>query len=318
MTHPNGRSSAPFHRPVMLDEVVSYLITSRDGVYFDLTCGGGGHLLGLSGQLSGKARLIGLDRDPEAIEATRENLKSIKQKITLINNTFTRLDDVLSDLGLTRVDGFLFDLGISSHQIDAPGRGFSFMVDGPLDMRMGIGSARSAAEIINNWSEKELAALFRNYGEEKRAVPAARAIVAARQKERLTTTGQLRRILEPVLSGKHLNASLARIFQAIRIEVNDELGQLGRALALTVEYLVPGGRVVVISYHSLEDRLVKRYFAAEARGCVCPPKTPICVCGKKPSLEILTRKVVVPTEAEADENPRATSAKLRAAQKLDM
>lgn len=316
MTHPNGRSSEDFHRPVMLDEVTGFLITRPDGVYFDLTCGGGGHLRGLSEHLSPEAQLIGLDRDPEALEAARENLKSIRQKLTLINNTFARLDDVLSDLGLTQVDGFLFDLGVSSHQIDTSERGFSFMIDGPLDMRMGAGSARSAAEIVNNWSEKELAALFKNYGEEKRAVPAARAIVAARQKERLSSTGQLRKVLEPVLSGKHLNASLARIFQAIRIEVNDELGQLGTALELAVEHLIPGGRVVVISYHSLEDRLVKRYFAAEAKGCVCPPKTPMCVCGRKPSLEILTRKVVVPSEVEAEENPRATSAKLRAARKL--
>lgn len=318
MTHPNGRSSEGFHHPVMLGEVIEYLITRSDGVYFDLTCGGGGHLLGLARHLSQDASLIGLDRDPQAIEAARENLKSIKQKIILVNNTFTRLDDVISDAGLTQVDGFLFDLGVSSHQIDTPDRGFSFMADGPLDMRMGVGAARSAAEIVNNWSEKELAALFRNYGEEKRAVPAARAIVAARQKERLTTTGQLRRILQPVLSGKHLNASLARIFQAVRIEVNDELGQLETALALTVEHLIPGGRVVVISYHSLEDRLVKRYFATEAKGCICPPKTPMCVCGRKPSLEILTRKVVVPSESEANENPRSTSAKLRAAQKLVM
>ncbi len=316
MTHPNGRSSEDFHRPVMLDEVTGFLITRPDGVYFDLTCGGGGHLRGLSEHLSSGAQLIGLDRDPEALEAARENLKSIRQKLTLINNTFARLDDVLSDLGLTQVDGFFFDLGVSSHQIDTSERGFSFMIDGPLDMRMGAGSARSAAEIVNNWSEKELAALFKNYGEEKRAVPAARVIVAARQKERLSSTGQLRKVLEPVLSGKHLNASLARIFQAIRIEVNDELGQLATALELAVKHLIPGGRVVVISYHSLEDRLVKRYFAAEAKGCVCPPKTPMCVCGRKPSLEILTRKVVVPSEAEAEENPRATSAKLRAARKL--
>ncbi len=316
MTHPNCRSSEDFHRPVMLDEVTGFLITRPDGVYFDLTCGGGGHLRGLSEHLSPEAQLIGLDRDPEALEAARENLKSIRQKLSLIKNTFARLDDVLSDLGLTQVDGFLFDLGVSSHQIDTSERGFSFMIDGPLDMRMGAGSARSAAEIVNNWSEKELAALFKNYGEEKRAVPAARAIVAARQKERLSSTGQLRKVLEPVLSGKHLNASLARIFQAIRIEVNDELGQLGTALELAVEHLIPGGRVVVISYHSLEDRLVKRYFAAEAKGCVCPPKTPMCVCGRKPSLEILTRKVVVPSEAETEENPRAMSAKLRAARKL--
>ncbi len=318
MTHQNGRSSEPFHRPVMLDEVISYLITCRDGVYFDLTCGGGGHLLGLSKHLDAQAELIGLDRDPEAIETARENLKSIKQNFKLINNIFARLDDVISDLGLTQADGFLFDLGVSSHQIDTPDRGFSFMSDGPLDMRMGTGAARTAAEIVNNYSEKELTALFKNYGEEKRAARAARAIANAREKNRLTTTGQLRKILEPVLAGRHLNASLARIFQAIRIEVNDELDQLKTALESAVEHLIPGGRVVVISYHSLEDRLVKRYFAAEAKGCICPPKTPMCVCGRKPSLKVLTRKVVVPSETEATQNPRSTSAKLRAAEKLAM
>jgi len=318
LTHLNGRSSAPFHRPVMLDEVCRYLVTRRDGVYFDLTCGGGGHLLGLAKHLDLEAKLIGLDRDPEAIETARENLKSIKQNFKLINNIFARLDDVISDLGLTQADGFLFDLGVSSHQIDTPERGFSFMSDGPLDMKMGTGAGRTAAEIINNYSEKELTALFKNYGEEKRATRAARAIANAREKNRLTTTGQLRKILEPVLVGKHLNASLARIFQALRIEVNDELGQLKTALESAVEHLVPGGRVVVISYHSLEDRIVKRYFAAEAKGCICPPKTPICVCGKKPSLKVLTRKVIVPSETEATENPRSTSAKLRAAEKLAM
>jgi len=260
--------------------------------------------------------LTGIDRDPEAVAEARSNLGQLPQKINIVNSTFERFDEVIGELGIKQVDGILFDLGISSHQVDAARRGFSFMQDGPLDMRMGFDDILSAETVINEYSEKELATIFRKYGEERYSARAAGAIGRARANERIVNTRRLREILSPVLPPKTRNASLARLFQAVRIEVNRELEQLEKVLPLSLEYLAEGGRLVVISYHSLEDRLVKRFLAAKAKGCTCPDSFPVCVCGHKPEVKILTRKVVKPTDDEIKNNSRARSAKLRAAEKI--
>jgi len=292
-----------------------FLITRGDGCYLDLTCGGGGHLKYLSGILSREAMLIGIDRDPEAIAAAREKLGRPQQNLKFINSTFGRLSEVMEELGIKQVDGILFDLGVSSHQIDSPRRGFSFMHDGPLDMRMGD-DVLNAETVVNTYSEKELALIFRKYGEERAASRAARVICRARQEKRIDSTERLREVLSPVLPPGSRNASLARLFQAIRIEVNRELEQLEKVLPLSLEYLAVGGRLVVISYHSLEDRMVKRFLAEKAKGCVCPKEFPVCVCGRKPEVKVLTKKVVKPSDEEIKNNSRARSARMRAAEKI--
>ena len=315
MTSTASQKSDLFHLPVLVEEAARFLITRGDGFYLDLTCGGGGHLKYLSGILSKEATLIGVDRDPEAIAAARQKLGRPQQRTKFINSTFGRLNEVIEELGIKQVDGILFDLGVSSHQIDSPRRGFSFMHDGPLDMRMGD-DILNAETVVNTYSEKELALIFRKYGEERSASRAARAICRARENRKIESTEHLRDILGPVVPAKTRNASLARLFQAIRIEVNRELEQLEKVLPLSLEYLAVGGRLVVISYHSLEDRLVKRFLAEKAKGCICPGDFPVCVCGHKPEVKILTRKVVKPSDEEIKNNSRARSARLRAAEKI--
>jgi 16S rRNA (cytosine1402-N4)-methyltransferase len=291
------------------------MVTRPDGVYCDLTCGGGGHLEYASQVLSSQALLIGIDRDSEAIAATGARLASIAQNLKLVEAEFGRFDEILADLGLKRVDGILLDLGVSSHQLDSPDRGFAYMSDGPLDMRMGIRGGLTAEQVINNYSQEELTALFRKYGEEKRASRAAAAICRERTKGKIETTRRLREILEPVFSKKEIYRSLARIFQAIRIEVNGELDQLREVLPKALDCLAVGGHLVVISYHSLEDRMVKRFMAEKAKGCICPPNFPVCVCGRQPELKILTKKAMKSSLEEIRENGRAKSARLRAAEK---
>lgn len=316
MTSTANKKSDLFHQPVLSEETARFLITRGDGYYLDLTCGGGGHLKFLSGKLSKDAVLTGIDRDPEAVAAARINLGEAPQKIKIVNSAFERLGAVIGELGIKQVDGILFDLGVSSHQIDSAGRGFSFMQDGPLDMRMGTDAPLDAETIVNTYTEKELTAIFKKYGEERFSARAAGQIGRARKKDRIQTTRRLCEILTPALPARTRNASLARIFQAIRIEVNRELEQLEKTLPQALEYLSVGGRMVVISYHSLEDRTVKRFMAQKAKGCVCPPDFPICVCGRKPELKLLTRKVVKPSDEEIKTNSRARSARLRAAEKI--
>jgi 16S rRNA (cytosine1402-N4)-methyltransferase len=226
------------------------------------------------------------------------------------------LEQVAEVLQGEAVDGFLIDLGASSHQFDSAQRGFSFMHDGPLDMRMGAECRLTAEELINSYSRQELAAVFRKFGELRQSAAAAKAICAAREKERIDSTGKLRRVLTTVFSGKDVNSLLARAYQAIRIEINGELEQLLNVLPGALDYLSPGGRLVVISYHSLEDRIVKRSFNQWARGCICPPGLPACVCGKKPSIRLLTKKAVKASPEEIKNNSRARSARLRAAEKI--
>lgn len=311
-----GSRNEFFHRPVLADEAVNLLLTRPDGIYVDLTCGGGGHLRLLAERLQPSAVILGIDRDPEALIAARENLKSLSLKIELKNSTFGRLDELLAMVGINEVDGILIDLGLSSHQIDTAGRGFSFMKDGPLDMRMDSRANLTAAGVVNEYTEARLADIFREYGEERRAARLARAIHEARARQKIMTTLQLVAILKPHLPHRDMNASLARLFQALRIEVNRELEELEAVLPKMLRALRSGGRAVVISYHSLEDRRVKRFFAQESRDCLCPPRIPVCVCGHKATVRLLTRKAVRPSSEEIIINRRAQSARLRAVEKL--
>jgi 16S rRNA (cytosine1402-N4)-methyltransferase len=305
-----------FHQPVMLRETAKYLINRTDGTYLDATCGGGGHLKHIAGLLDREAMLIGIDRDSDAIQAASKNLQGLPQKLKMVNSDFSELDRVLEDTGVTRIDGILFDLGVSSHQIDVPERGFSFMQEGPLDMRMNARQSLTAEKVLNEYSFEQLKRIFHEYGEEKRGGRVARRIIEQREISPVKTTGRLREILASILAGKDLTSSLARLFQAVRIEVNRELDELSAALPRALGVLAEGGRMVVIAYHSLEDRIVKRFFAAEAKGCICPENIPVCVCGRKPTVRLLTRRVVRPSEDETSRNPRSRSARLRAVEKI--
>ncbi len=317
MISTEGKRSSLFHQPVMPEEVRFYLITRRDGTYLDMTCGGGGHLKILSESLSRKAVLIGFDRDKEAVLFARKNLKGIPQVTQIINSRFSEIDRVARDIKLGKIDGIFFDLGVSSHQIDSSQRGFSFMQDGPLDMRMNLSDSLTAETVINDYSAEKLIEIFRRYGEEKRARRIVSAIERQRQKERIDTTKKLQTVLKSVVSGRDLNSTLARLFQAIRIEVNGELDELTKALPRAFDLLASGGRFVCLSYHSLEDRIVKRFLRERAKGCICPDNFPVCMCGRKPDAEILTRRVIRPNKKEVAANSRARSARLRAAQKLN-
>ncbi len=300
----------------MVEETAQYLLSRKSGVYLDLTCGGGGHLKYLSGFLSPDACLIGIDQDIEAIEAARENLKNLPQKFSVVNSRFSEFDRVLEQLGIKEVDGALMDLGISSYQIDTPYRGFSFTSDGPLDMRMNRAGSKTAADIINAYSYEDLKKLFKTFGEEPQGAKAARRVCEAREKSRIETTGRLAEILAPLFPPHRRSSSLARLFQAVRIEVNEEMRELEEVLPRLTERLSSGGRMVVIAYHSLEDRIVKRFFAEKSKLRTGPKELPDELAGKPPVLKILTRKVQTPSAGEIALNNRARSAKLRAAEKL--
>lgn len=301
------------HQPVLLEEAIDLLNVRPGGNYIDATLGGGGHALEILKRNGPSGRLIGLDRDPNAIEAAAARLSEYHDRFTAVNLKFSLMDEMNWGRDL-KIDGILFDLGLSSPQIDHPQRGFSFMGDGPLDMRMGQNTA-SARDLVNNTGERELADIFYLYGEEQKSRKIARAIAETRVNNPIETTGQLARVIKetrPQMPAK----TLARIFQAIRIKVNDELGELEQGLKTGVEILAPGGRIVVISYHSLEDRMVKETFSRLAAPCTCPPRLPTCVCGKTPAIKIITKKAMVPGPRQVSENNRARSAKLRAAEKV--
>jgi 16S rRNA (cytosine1402-N4)-methyltransferase len=301
------------HQPVLLKEAIDLLNVKPGGNYLDATLGGGGHAGEILRRNGPQGRLIGIDRDPEAIAAAGESLKAYGPRITLLNTPFSRLSQACADIGC-RLDGALFDLGVSSPQIDAGRRGFSFTTDGPLDMRMGE-EGPTAADLVNDCSQLELAGIFFKLGEERESRKIARAITAARGAGRIGTTGQLSEIIRST-APRMPNKTLARIFQALRIKVNRELEELADGLRTAIEVLDHSGRIVVISYHSLEDRIVKEKFQAMAHPCTCPSNLPACVCHKKPAIKILTKKPIVPAEKEISSNSRARSAKLRAAQKI--
>lgn len=298
----------------MLDKVVQLLVPRPGGLYVDATVGDGGHALGLLAAAGEHARLIGIDRDPEAVQAAQQRLAPFGSRARVFHDVFWNLGALLEGLGVSQMDGCLFDLGVSSRQLDLPMRGFSHRQDGPLDMRMDPSSSRTAFEVVNTFSEADLARTFRLYGEERQAASIARAICTARRKVPIERTVHLRQVIASTASGSHLEKTMARVFQAIRIEVNDELAHLAQALTDAISALRLGGRIAAISYHSLEDRTVKHTFAALARGCVCPPDLPVCGCGRTPVIK--TFKDTPPSPEEIANNPRARSARLRAAEKV--
>ena len=299
------RHMTDYHTPVLLKEVLELIGPTPEGVIVDATFGGGGHAKAMAASLPAHT-VIGVDRDPEA----RMNAGDIR----VLAGDFGELGSLLDTAGITQLSGALFDLGISSHQVDEPARGFSFHSNGPLDMRMDTDADLTAAEVVNTYSESDLARLIRQYGEDSQARRIARAIVAARP---LETTGELVDVIANAVPAAVRRAGhpARKTFQALRIEVNNELDSVATGVDAALERLVVGGRCVVISYHSLEDRIIKRRFAEGAAGCECPPDLPVCACGREPELRVLTRKPVVASDPEIAANPRARSAKLRVAEK---
>jgi len=306
------------HEPVMVEEVAGYLQPGEGRVIVDGTCGGGGHAEAIMARSGESGRLICIDRDDEALDASKDRLEKYGDRVKLVKGDFENMRDILEAEGELPVDGVLLDLGVSMHQLTSGERGFSFMEDGPLDMRMDQGKGISAAELIAGADEKELARIIREYGEEKFAKRVARSIVRVRDdKGAPETTGELKRIIEKAIprKGKERIHPATRTFMALRIAVNRELEALENVLEQLPGILEEGGRAVVISYHSLEDRLVKRGFSAHAKGCTCPPDFPQCVCGKGSAGKVLTKRPLRPSDMEVARNPAARSAKLRAFEK---
>lgn len=304
-----------FHQPVLKEQAVEYLIKSKDGVYVDCTLGGGGHSGYILQNTSPDALLVGIDADPDALEYASKRLDRFPNKF-LRPAFFDQLEIVLYEAGRYPVDGVLYDLGISSHQVDEDRRGFSFQAEGPLDMRFDRRQTISAASVLNAYSQNDIERIIREYGEERHWRAISREIVKRREIAPFQTTTELSEIVRSIVGERFLNKSLARVFQALRIEVNQELRRLQDSLETAFRFLKQGGRLVVISYHSLEDRIVKDFFREKNLSCVCPPDLPTCVCDKVQEVEILTRRPVVPGEDEIRMNPRSRSAKLRAARKI--
>jgi len=307
----------PRHIPVMAREVIHYLVNGNSEIFLDCTVGAGGHAAKILEAASPYSRLIGIDTDLEAIALARENLSSYGDRVSLIHGNFADMSEILSQQGVSQVDGIIIDLGVSSLQLDTPDRGFSFRNDGPLDMRMDRSSGQPISYDLNRKSAAELAEIIRTFGEERWAKRIASNIVSARERSAVITTTQLAEIVKksvPRYSGKIHPAT--RTFQALRIYKNSELANLKSFLEQAIPTLRSGGRICAISFHSLEDRVVKHTFRAMERGCVCPPDAPICICGGKPEIKILTKRPVTPQQEEIEDNPRCRSAKLRAAAKL--
>jgi len=306
------------HTPVLLRESIDLLAPKAGGVYVDGTLGAGGHATEILKRSAPDGILIGLDQDAEAIERCRRALAPFGGRAMARQANYRDLPDVLSELGYESVDGVLLDLGVSWFHLKSPERGFSFMLDGRLDMRMDQSKPRSAADLVNTLPREELARIIREYGEESRAWAIAGAIEKARVKETITSTAQLARIITsvfPPYPPRRIHPATLT-FQALRIAVNDEMGSLREGLGRIIPVVKRGGRLAVISFHSLEDRIVKQAFAVSAKGCVCPPKMPVCACGKKPELKVLTPRPIIAGPEELERNPAARSAKLRAAEKL--
>jgi 16S rRNA (cytosine1402-N4)-methyltransferase len=307
--------SVPVHVPVLLDEVIAGLQAQRGGHFVDFTVGLGGHAAAILEKISPSGRLLGIDTDPEAIKLSQDKLVDYGEAITLVNDNFINLEDICERYHFHPVDGILFDLGVSSLQLDTAERGFSFHLDAPLNMRFDAGQELTASDIVNNFSEQELAKLLEKYGEERHSRRIARYIV---QNRPIATTVELARLIEQASRGKRARIHPAtRTFMALRIAVNSELQNLELALQQTINILRPGGRLIVISYHSLEDRIVKRFMRDAASSCLCPPGTVMCRCGHQPTLKLISRKVIKPTSLETESNPRSRSAKLRIAERLN-
>lgn len=306
------------HYSVMLKETVDALQIVPGGIYADGTMGGGGHsyeILSRCGDIS----LIGIDQDKEAIAAAKKRLCGFEGRFTQVNRNFSEIKSILSELNIDKIDGAVLDLGVSSYQLDNAERGFSYMHDAPLDMRMNRDGNLSAYDVVNGYSEAELTRIFYEYGEENWSKRVAEFIVKRRAERPVQTTGELVEIIKAAIPQKARREGshpAKRIFQAVRIEVNGELRILRNAAEDFIDVLKPGGRLAIITFHSLEDRIIKQVFAEKAQGCTCPPEFPVCVCGKKPEIKLITRKPKLPTNAELAENSRSKSAKLRIAEKI--
>lgn len=309
------------HISVMLEETVRGLVTNKEGTYVDCTLGGAGHSHRIAEMLTPAGRIIGIDQDEEAIEAAQKRLSDVKCQVDIVHSNFSQLEAILNNEGAELVDGIVFDLGVSSHQIDTAERGFSYMQDAPLDMRMNPEADFSAYDVVNNYSAAELNRIFHDYGEERWSKRIAEFIVKEREIKPVMTTGELVDIICKAVPKAVRQAAgghpAKRIFQAIRIEVNDELGILENAFRTAVKHLKPGGRLAIITFHSLEDRIAKQTLKQLARGCICPPELPVCVCHHEPEIKILGKPIKASVE-ELDNNSRSRSAKLRIAEKLPL
>ena len=302
------------HISVLLDETIDGLDIKPDGIYVDGTLGGGGHSYEILRRLSPKGRLIGIDQDGEALKAAGERLKKFENQITLVRSNYCEIDKVLKELNVEKVDGILLDIGVSSYQLDNLERGFSYKSDAPLDMRMDTRQELTAADVVNTYSENELFKIIKDYGEDKFAKNIAKHIVLARKEKPLETTKELSEVIKRAIlmkvqaKGGH---PAKKTFQAIRIEVNQELTVLKESIDKMIDLLKPNGRICIITFHSLEDRIVKTKFRENENPCTCPPNFPVCVCGKKSKGKVITRKPIIPSEDEIEENKRAKSSKLR-------
>ena len=302
------------HKPVLLNECIEGLNIKPDGIYVDGTLGGGGHSYEIAGRLSEGGRLIGIDQDEDAIKAASKRLEPYMDRVTIVRNNYCNMDKVLDELGIDKVDGIMLDLGVSSYQLDAADRGFTYNVDTALDMRMDQRQEITAKDIVNEYSEFDLYRIIRDYGEDRFAKNIAKHIVAARQEKPIETTFELNDIIKAAIpmkvraTGGHPSK---RTYQAIRIELNKELEVLENSIDMMIDRLKPEGRLCIITFHSLEDRIVKTRFRNNENPCTCPPSFPACVCGKVPKGRVITRKPVVPTDEEINENSRSKSSKLR-------
>ena len=302
------------HKSVLLEETIESLNIKPDGIYVDGTLGGGGHAFHVCERLGENGRLIGIDQDEAAIEAAGKRLSPFKDKVTIVRSNYENIRSVLEGLGIEKGDGICLDLGVSSYQLDTPERGFTYREDVPLDMRMDQRQEKTAADIVNTYSESELYRMIRDYGEDKFAKNIAKHIVRAREAKPIETTGELTEIIKAAIpmkmrvTGGH---PAKQTFQAIRIELNRELEVLNQSIDTMIELLKPGGRLCIITFHSLEDRIVKTKFRNNENPCICPPDFPVCVCGRTSRGRVVTRKPIVPTEEEIEENSRAKSSKLR-------
>ena len=306
------------HISVLLNECLEGLNIKPDGIYVDGTLGGAGHSSQIAKRLT-TGRLIGIDRDPVALKAAGKRLEPYKNNVTLVHSNFCEMAQVLKELGISGVDGILLDLGVSSPQLDDGQRGFSYMVDAPLDMRMNNEDSLTAHTVVNTWPQEELKRILYTYGEERYAPQIAAAICRRREEKTIDTTLELVDVIRgamPPAALREKQHPAKRSFQAIRIAVNDELGSVERVLEDAIDLLNPGGRLAIITFHSLEDRIVKTAMADAAKGCTCPPNFPVCVCGKKPKVKLISRKPITASDVELEENPRSRSAKLRVCERL--
>ena len=306
------------HKSVLLDECIEGLNIRPDGIYVDGTLGRAGHSREIAKRLT-TGRLICVDRDDAALEAAKTRLADWMDRVTLVHSNFDQIASILDDLGLSGVDGMLFDLGVSSPQLDDGSRGFSYMADAPLDMRMDRSEGLTAADVVNTWSQEELRRILFQYGEERYAPQIAAAICRRREEKMIETTLELVDVIRSAMPPAALREKqhpAKRSFQAIRIAVNDELGSVEKVMEDAIPLLNPGGRLAVITFHSLEDRIVKTAMTAASKGCTCPPNFPVCVCGNKPKVKLISRKPIIASDEELETNPRSRSAKLRVCEKI--